>query len=212
MSAKPQTPYARLIALSAILLAAGLLSLRAYDVFGKSASEPVGSAAERQLTYLLEPIAGPDKVRVSISGRSEQTILVMIDGDPVADTAALRAQIEPVLRGSLNFDPESDTLTLSQFPFARGIGGTLTAMEVAELTGLGLLCLLLFGNLIGIKAPSLTTPATAPQRPTPQVQPPRPMAPITPDTPEWTKAAKLAESNPNQTAHLVRTWLKQVDE
>ena len=61
MSAKTQSPYPRLIALAALILAAGLLSFRAYDVFGGVKSDPVGSALERELTYLLEPITGAEK-------------------------------------------------------------------------------------------------------------------------------------------------------
>ena len=92
MSAKTRTPYMRLIALAAFILAAGLLSLRVYDIFGGVTSQPVGSSVERELTYLLEPVTGAEKVRVSVTGRADRTVLVMIDGDMGSDLRGLRTQ------------------------------------------------------------------------------------------------------------------------
>ncbi len=214
MSAKTQSPYPRLIALAALILAAGLLSFRAYDVFGAVKSDPVGSALERELTYLLEPITGAEKVRVSVTGRVDRTVLVMIDGEMGSDLRAPRTQIESILIASLGFDPASDTLTLTQFPFARGVGGSLTALEIAELTGLGLLCAMLFASLVGApSAPARTeTTEPAPRRAPSVVQPARLPAPPTSMDADLNDAAKLAESNPNETASLVRDWLSYAEE
>ena len=214
MSAKTGTPYPRLIALAALLLAAGLLSLRAYDIFGGVKSEPVGSAIERELTYLLEPITGADKVRVSVTGRTDRTVLVMIDGEIGSDLRSARAQIENILIASLGFDPATDTLTLTQFPFARGVGGSLTALEIAELTGLGLLCAILFGGVLGLPArPTQTeSPAPAPRREPPRVQPARLPAPTPGSADELGDAASLAESRPNETASIVRNWLSYAED
>ncbi|MEL7112793.1 MAG: hypothetical protein AAGK93_07610, partial [Pseudomonadota bacterium] len=85
MSAKDRTPPMRLLALAAFLLAAGLLSLRAYDLFGSVKSESVGNSVESELTYLLEPITGSDRVRVSVTGEEPKSVLIMVDGDIATD-------------------------------------------------------------------------------------------------------------------------------
>lgn len=214
MSAKTGTPYPRLIALAALLLAAGLLSLRAYDTFGGVKSEPVGSAIERELTYLLEPITGAEKVRVSVTGRTDRTVLVMIDGEMGSDLRTARAQIENILIASLGFDPATDTLTLTQFPFARGVGGSLTTLEIAELSGLGLLCAILFAGVLGVPAlPARTeAPGPTPRREPPMAQPARLPAPMTSIGAELSEAAKLAEAKPNETASIVRNWLSYAED
>jgi len=58
MTATDRTPTTRILTLAAIIIAAGVLSIRAFDLFGSIQSEPVGNSTERELTYLLEPIAG----------------------------------------------------------------------------------------------------------------------------------------------------------
>ncbi|MCH9752689.1 MAG: hypothetical protein K0U61_10800 [Alphaproteobacteria bacterium] len=214
MSAKTGIPFPRLIALTALLLAAGLLSLRAYDTFGGVKSEPVGSAIERELTYLLEPVTGAEKVRVSVTGRSDRTVLVMIDGEMGSDLRAARTQIENILIASLGFDPTTDTLTLTQFPFARGVGGSLTALEMAELTGLGLLCALLFAGVLGGQSMPARTQAPEPavRREPMMAQPARLPAPTASVGGELGEAANLAESKPNETASVVRNWLSYAED
>ncbi len=214
MSAKTRTPYPRLIALAALVLAAGLLSVRTYDIFGSVKSEPVGSALERELTYLLEPITGADRVRVSVTGRSDRTVLVMIDGEMGSDLRTQRVQIENILIASLGFDPATDTLTLTQFPFARGVGSSLTAFEIAELTGLGLLCAILLAGTLN--APTASTRAAAPEpalrrEPVLAAQARLP-APQTSMDADLNEAARLAESKPNETANVVRDWLSYAEE
>ena len=214
MSAKTGLSYPRLIALAALLLAAGLLSLRAYDTFNGVKSEPVGSAIERELTYLLEPITGAEKVRVSVTGRSDRSVLVMIDGEMGSDLRAARTQIENILIASLGFDPASDTLTLTQFPFARGVGGSLTALEIAELTGLGLLCAILFAGIV--TSPSFSVRGE-PLAPTPRreplvAQPARLPSPVANLGEDMGEAARLAETKPNETASIVRNWLSYAED
>jgi flagellar biosynthesis/type III secretory pathway M-ring protein FliF/YscJ len=214
MSAKTRPPFTRLVALAAFVLAAGLFSLRVYDTFGGVKSEPVGSAAERELTYLLEPVTGAEKVRVSVTGRADRTILVMIDGEIGSDLRALRSQVENILVAAIGYDPATDTLTLTQFPFARGVGSSLTALQIAELTGLGLLSALLFAGLIGTRssASATETPVAAPRRDPVLAQPARLPAPETSMGSELNEAAQLAESKPNETASLVRGWLSYAEE
>lgn len=214
MRAKDHLSTTRLLALAALVLAAGLLSLRAYDLFGGPTPEPAGSAVERELTYLLEPITGAEKVRVSVTGRNERTVLVMVNGEIARDLRSLRVRIENVLQAAIGFDPETDTLTLTQFPFVRGVGGSLTAMEVAELSGLGLLCALLLVGVIAPVQPRTIAPVrSAPPARDPLVAAPSPLALPEPDMDDDLRAAaQLAEANPNDTAQLVRSWMSYSEE
>ncbi|MFN3214156.1 MAG: hypothetical protein ACE37M_13715 [Henriciella sp.] len=216
MRAKDRTPTTRLLALAAFLLAAGLLSLRAYDVFGTPDAEPAGGAAEREITYLLEPIAGKNRIRVSVTGHSPKTVLVMIDGANGEDLRAVRTRVEAVLSASIGFDPETDTLTLSQFPFARGVGGSMTPFEIAELTGLGLLSLILLG-LVFAPAPATSQAAPAPIRdrtsePAPQARSAPQVTQVLEPNQDLNDATSLAEAQPSQTADLVRDWMSYREE
>lgn len=214
MSAKDRTPTTRLLALAAFILAAGLLSLRGYDLLAAPSAEPVGGAMEKELTYLLEPITGRDRIRVSVTGHSPKTVLIMVDGEIASDLRPMRARIEPVLIASINFNPETDRLSLSQFPFARGAGRTLTPLQIAELTGLGLLSLML---LISLLTPTTTShasvPAPAPRQPETPIARAARTAPVAiePDNGLRTATA-LAETKPNETANLVRSWMSYTEE
>ena len=215
MSAKDRTPTTRLLALAALFIAAGLLALRAYDVFGASPSEPIGSPAERELTYLLEPITGSDRVRVSLSNTRPRQILVMIDGEVASDMRLLRSRVEDILVASINYDAEADTLKLSQFPFARGVGAALTPFQIAELSGLSLLTLALLGLLFGRQsslAPDtvISEPTLAPAPITSRATP-RPL-PMAHSDDELQSAGTLAETKPNETANLVRDWLSYAED
>ncbi|MEO1662489.1 MAG: hypothetical protein AAFR51_15980 [Pseudomonadota bacterium] len=212
MSATDRTPNTRLFALAAFIIAAGILSLRAYDLFGSVKTDPIGSAAEQEITYLLEPITGADKVRVSMTGLSQKTVLIMIDGEVSADLRPLRTQIENVLSASIGFDTDRDTLTLSQFPFARGVGSRLTPLQIAELAGLGLLSLLLAGHAVGAR--QTAAPHAPPRTPKPMPSPRQParLAPPAAPEPDYQNAAALAESQPGDTARLVRGWMTYAED
>ncbi|MHA7899695.1 MAG: hypothetical protein ACX94B_07490 [Henriciella sp.] len=213
MSAKDRTPTLRLLALAAFLLAAGLLALRAYDLFGTVKSEPVGSSVERQLTYLLEPITGTDRVRVSVTGRAPKTVLIMVDGDLASDLRPLRTRVENILQASIGFDVEADKLTLSQFPFARGVGGSLTPFQIAELTGLSLLSLTLLVILLSSqRQPEITTASPHRTAIQPPPRPQHPAIPMTTEPNDVREAAALAEANPQETANLVRGWLSYAED
>ena len=208
MRAKDRTPTTRLLALAAFVLAAGLLSLRAFDLFGMPETEPVGGAVERELTYLLEPLTGEDRIRVSVTGHSPKSVLVMMDGEVASDLRAVRTQIENILVASIGFNLETDTLTLSQFPFARGVGASLTPFEIAELTGLGLLTLILLGAAFApasTSAPAPTTPTR--ERPAEAARQPRPSPQLLEPNQDLEAASTLAEAQPSQTANLVRDWM-----
>ena len=213
MRAKDRTPTTRLLALAAFVLAAGLLSLRAFDLFGTPETEPVGGAAERELTYLLEPITGEDRIRVSVTGHSPKSVLVMIDGEMGSDLRTVRTQIENILVASIGFDLETDTLTLSQFPFARGVGASLTPLEIAELTGLGLLALILLGAAFAPSAAPAPTPLARPQdRPIEAARQTRPAPQVLEPNQDLDAATTLAETQPRQTANLVRDWMSYREE
>ena len=182
--------------------------MRAYDLFGTPEAKPVGSAAERELTYLLEPITGEDRIRVSVTGHSAKTVLIMIDGESGSDLRALRSRIENILVASIGFSPDADTLTLSQFPFARGVGASLTPFEIAELTGLGLLSFVLLGVMFApapVAAPGSPTPAR--ERPIEPARHSRPAPQVLEPNQDLDNAATLAETQPSQTANLVRDWM-----
>jgi len=197
------------MALAAFILAAGLFSLRAYDTFGSVSSDPKGGALEQELTYLLEPITGADKVRVSVTGSAPKTVLVMIDGAVATDLRPLRTRIETILVAAIAFDLERDTLSLSQFPFARGVGSSLTPLQIAELAGLGLLSVLLIMVWLSptrravIEPPQIDPHAAVPRA----RQPARLPAPVAERDPDLRDASALAEAKPNETAHLVRDWM-----
>jgi len=214
MSGRDRPSTTRLMALAAFILAAGLFSLRAYDTFGSVSSEPKGGVLEQELTYLLEPITGPDKVRVSVTGSSPKTVLVMIDGEFATDLRPLRTRIETILIAAMAFDRERDALTLSQFPFARGVGASLTPLQIAELTGLGLLTLLLL-MISGaparrtVIAPTQMDPRPPAPAPRQQARLPAPVAELDLD---FRDASALAEAKPNETAHLVRDWMSYAED
>jgi len=214
MSVRDRPSTTRLMALVAFILAAGLFSLRAYDTFGSVTAEPMGGALEQELTYLLEPITGTDKVRVSVTGSSPKTVLLMIDGAVATDLRPLRTRVEAILVAAMAFDLERDTLTLSQFPFARGVGASLTPLQIAELTGLGMLSLLLLMVWVSPSRRAVIPPPHVEQRPQALAarQPARLPAPVAERDPDLREASALAEAKPNETAHLVRDWMSYAED
>lgn len=214
MSATDRTPTIRLLALAALLLAAGVFALRATALFSAPAPAPAGDRIEQELTWLLEPITGADKVRVSVTGRTERTILIMVDGEIASDLRGLRLQVETVLEGALGYRPETDTLTLTQFPFAAGVGTALAPIDMAELTGLGLLCGLLLVSLVSRRAPrpAELERAAPPPRPAYAEQMARTPAPEPAGGSDLHAASQLAESKPNETAQLVRGWMSYAED
>lgn len=200
--------------LAAFVLAAGLFALRAYDVLGSGKIEPVGGVLEQELTYLLEPITGPGKVRVSVTGSSPKSVLVMIDGDFATDLRPLRTRIETVLTAAMAFNPERDTLSLTKFPFARGVGVSLTPMQIAELTGLALLSALLLA--LGLAPQRVRQTVPREMDPPLRTVVPKPAArlaaPAQVDRHDQHDANALAEAKPNETAQVVRNWMSYAED
>ncbi|MEL7031143.1 MAG: hypothetical protein AAGL97_08935 [Pseudomonadota bacterium] len=214
MSVKDRSPTTRLMVLVAFVLAAGLFALRAYDVFGTPKAQPVGGVLEQELTYLLEPITGADKVRVSVTGMAPKSVLVMIDGEIATDLRPMRTRIETILTAAMAFDPQSDALHLTQFPFARGVGASLTPRQISELMGLGLLAALLLALGLAPKRERRIAPReiAPPVRAADLRQPARLAAPSPAARPEHQDAVALAETNPNETAQVVRNWMSYAEE
>lgn len=214
MSAQDRPSTTRLLALAAILIAAGLFAFRAYDLFGGTKSEPIGSSVAQELTYLLEPITGKDRARVSVSGLAPKSVLILMDGDVAEDLRPVRARIEPILTASIGFDPERDTLTLSQFPFARGVGASIEPLHLAELTGLGLLIAILiaFGTF-RTPQPVVAAPIADPRPVAPREVIPTRLASLDVEpVSDLLEASEMAEQNPNETARLVRSWMSYAED
>ncbi len=212
MAMTTKTPTTRILTLIALFLAAGVLSVRAADLFTAPVQAPQsGSATEQSLINLLEPIAGAGNIRVSIHGRFERTVLVLFNG-PQAATAASEAimlEIETITKAALALDTTRETLTLSQFPFATTSQASISSLKMAELVGLGLLCALLTVMLISPPGRADAEHKALPQDVTAQPGNLRlvketPAAQVDTDI---DRAAQIAVNDPSGTAQLIRQWI-----
>ena len=207
-----KTPTTRFLTLIALFLAAGVLSVRAVDLFTAPTQAPqTGSTTEQALTSLLEPVAGPGNIRVSVQGSFDRTVLILFNGPKVATTAseALTLEIETITMAALALDAARDTLTLSQFPFVNTSQVTITSLEMAELVGLGLVCVLLTIMLIAPPSQTVADQKTQPQ----DIAPPPNTLRLVKDAPapqvdaEIDRAAEIAVNDPTGTARLIRQWI-----
>jgi flagellar biosynthesis/type III secretory pathway M-ring protein FliF/YscJ len=209
MSALHKTPTTRILTLAALTLAAGVFCLRAVDLFsGGVQPANIGSALEQELTHLIEPVAGQGNVRVSVKGGDTRTYLILLNGPQLTaeQPSVLKTNAEAIIKSAAPYNAAKDTLTLSQFPFAQSVSGELTTLEIAEFSGLGLICILLLAGLVQpasrqteprtqtTVAPE-TVPAEAPVR-----IPARPIA-------EPNRAAELAANDPDGTVRVLRAWM-----
>jgi len=207
-----KTPTTRILTLIALFLAAGVLSIRAADLFTTPAQAPQnGSATERSLINLLEPVAGTGNIRVSIHGRFDRTVLVLFNGPQVAteDSEAITLEIETITKAALALDTARETLTLSQFPFATTSQASISSLEMAELVGLGLLCALLTVMLIAPPSRTDAEHKTLPQDVTAQPSNLRLVKepPAAQVDAEIDRAAQIAVNDPTGTARLIRQWI-----
>ena len=214
MDGNTRSTTTKTLALVAMIVAAGVLLLRAQALFSAPvAAQNIGSHQERTLTALLEPVIGNDQVRTSIQrDASGQTVwLIMLDGPALPDGASspYAAQIETLITAR-GFDAATDTLRITQTPFARAGFETLSPLALAELGGLGLIVLLSFGIVL-MSAP---LPRTIPERQTETAAYPaaNDRAPVaqaqTSKTPNAKTAAALANAAPERTAHIIRNWMR----
>lgn len=214
MSAKDKTPNLRFFAFAALVIAAGVLALRVYDLFGPDQAQPIGSSVETEIVYLLEPIVGVGQVRVSVTGTPERTVLVMVNGDPAGDVDALRNRVSSILAATMGFDAEQDRLVLEQFIFARGTGGALSLLQIMEISGLAVLVLTLAAMALG--------PGRSSRDVLSQLDLSPPAAPVLPSaytasrpplqSDDLSQASEIARSKPTETAALVRNWMSYKEE
>lgn len=212
MDGNTRSTTTKTLALVAMIVAAGVLLLRAQALFSAPvAAQNIGSHQERTLTALLEPVIGSDQVRTSIQrdATGQMVWLIMLDGPALADgaTSPYATQIETLITAR-GFDAATDTLRITQTPFARAKFETLSPMALAELGGLGLIVLLSFGIVltslsrpIPERPPETATYAAADDRAT-MMQVPAANAPSA------KTAAALANAAPERTANIIRNWMR----
>ncbi|MDJ0922595.1 MAG: hypothetical protein QNI84_15815 [Henriciella sp.] len=208
MSATARTPITRNLTLVALLVAAGVFSLRLFDVLQPApATAPVGSQQEREVTALLETVTGPGQVKVAVHGGPEKSWLVLINGAP--DSARIE-RIETILAASTGFRPGTDTLTVSEFEFATSARSQVPYQGALELTGLGLIVLILGGlSLRGAERSSAGAVQVLPAQTTsPRAAPDAAPPGLSQDT-AIERAGALAEANPDGTVRLLRTWMSE---
>ena len=216
MTRTPIAPTTRLLTLMALFLAVGVLSLRAGDLF-TAAPETVhaGTAKERSLTRLLEPVLGEGKVRVAIHGTGEQSILVLHDAPrlPTPDSTPLSEDIRTILSASGGFVEGRDQLTIKPMPFVTAKARPLGPLQLAELMALGLLCAALLASLVmpRERARAARTLAEEPDDTRPARQPVatrRAEAMPLSDIPAPVReAGHVAANDPDGTARLIRKWM-----
>ncbi len=132
-----KSPTTRILALAVLIVTAGVLSLRLFDLFGEPApTVQTGSAIERELSQFLSPVFGTDALRVSVrrlpEGGSDYFILVDQTAPELADDGRLQSSLASVA----GYDPARDQLQIVRAAFPRANG--LSFLAALELAGLGL--------------------------------------------------------------------------
>ncbi len=207
MASANKIPTTRLLALVALFVASGVLCLRAFDLFVDGPPKATfTNAAEQSLTNILEPVIGEGAVRVSVSGEAERTIIVLLDQSRLQP--GLVETVETITANT--FGDAASKITITPIAFAAGTQPTLSPLQLTELISLSLLCLVLTTMLI-----------VPPQQPVTQRAEPNTSqraarneglrlvtagtAPV--QDAEIDRAAKLAASDPDGTAQLIRSWI-----
>lgn len=206
MSATDRTPTTRILTLAVLFVAAGVFCLRALDLFSAPhtpavSAQTVGNALERELVYLVTPIVGDGNVRISVTGGAERTFLVLIN-----DAANVSGDtVTSLVKSAADFNPATDTLNLQQVPFANNAAAALSALQILELAGLGLICIYLTASLLlGETAPAPRE--AAPARPAIDPDAPRDTILKAPQT-VISPAAQQAAADPDGTVRVLRQWM-----
>lgn len=206
MSATARTPITRHLTLVALLVAAGVFSLRLFETLQPApAPAQIGSLQERETTALLETVAGPGNIRVSLQAGVEQRWLVLVNGP--ADAEQTR-QIETILAASTGFRAGIDELTISQFEFAPAEHAAIPYRGALELTGLGLIVVILSGLALWPARqeeehkPALAAPAPLTAKPMPET-----VRHLAVTEPSIEQASTMAERHPDDTVRLLRSWM-----
>lgn len=213
MTRTPIAPTTRFLTLMALFLAVGVLLLRANDLFTGS-PDPVqaGTAKERSLIRLLEPVVGADKVRVAIQGSSEQTYLVLYDAprQTTPESAQIATDIQDIIIATGGFSEGVDRLTIRPVAFANTKASALTGLQLAELMALGLLCTALIASLLSPRSVAASRPVA--QADTPPARAPAPpqraeIMPLAEPATPVREAGNIAANDPDGTARLIRKWM-----
>ncbi len=199
-------------ALAYALFALALLAMgwRAVSVF----TTPSNPVVNTEFTAVADAIAGPGKTRV-VEGDAG-ALLILIDGVEGSLSTVQTSRLR-TLAGTLY--PNAPTVTIEQFEFAEGLPGKPGAAALGELALLGCLVLLsgwfAFKNLTAQSlknAPAIQAPAPgAPAHPAPDrviLQPPSQEPPAR-QKPRLDQVAALVQDKPQETAAIIRKWLRQ---
>lgn len=126
----------RLLLLLSLSVTVAVLCLRAYSVLTQDTHSPTLSLAEDKVTGLLETVFGVGEVRVAIRPASPKTYLILVNGDAATVDSDTRDKIETLLVAAQGYAPETDILTIQQYPFATAFTYQLSPSQVGEFLGL----------------------------------------------------------------------------
>lgn len=219
-SAQNPTPIAagNMLVIAMLVLAFGLFGWRAMAVFTSPQSHAPTSSASGELTALVETVTGPNKARIAISQSGAPIILVDgVEGTlSSADAMRLRS-----LASALN--PDAPPAIIRQYVFADGTPARPNAAALGELAALAILLGLAGWSALTVTQTTRKSLPMSP-RPYPSDQAPAPraaqgLAPIISPTGEPSdikhqnnaldRASALARDNPQATAAIIGTWLRQ---
>ena len=208
MSAHNRPTIFRPFALAAMIVVAGVLVLRAIDVFGAPAQpKSAGSLEEEHLATLIEPFVGSDRVRTSIqtSSNNQRIWLILIDGPVPSNTSASPyTSIIQDVANARGFDSETDQLQILQQPFVQSPLNALTPFQIAEFGGLGLVLLLLLVGSMSNRGASSREETLDDHRPALASLSSEPQAD---NDHAIQQAAAVASITPQRSAALIRRWM-----
>lgn len=206
---------ARAICALAAVFLLGLGLWRGAEVFSAPAGNAhVATSEQQNLLNVIEPLAGAGNVRVSVrrAGNGVRNFLVMIDTTS-GETGPLGQEIEAILVTAVGFNTAlGDTLTVKEFPFARGTSAQPAAAELIELGLIGFLVILLSWGAFMPSRPE-TAPVYKKRSKTERDPAPTRTRPVAVDLspPAGSKtssAAKAANEDPVGTAKIIRAWMR----
>ncbi len=207
MALTTKSPTTRILALIALCLAMGAFSLRSIDLFSGSDQARAATPIEQSLVNLVEPVAGYGNVRISVHGELNRTILVLLNQTEAA--VGQQEQVELIIKAATGFNPEADTLTVTQFAFANGLGTGLSPLQLLELLVLGLASACLTALLLVPARHEADMLPIARKPISPPDQPPSVRAIAPASSREIDRATELAADDPAGTAQLIRQWMDE---
>ncbi len=202
----------RLMVGLAFVLVLALGGWRAMTILTRPVPAPTGSQLELGSLSLLETLAGPGDVRLSIRHNGGgKTWLVLINRAETEAAPQLSERIESLLVASGYFDPVRDTLSVQQYAFAPGLSLRPAPRDYAELAIFAALA-----GLLGLAAIGMGRRADDPQplqmiAPEPDMPAPRPLEPATvqPRARPRQMVAVKANTDPARAANVLRDWMNE---